>query len=77
MPGLDPMILAELQQMLHDINPYVDNFHQAGNLLKHNPSLDLKLIITNNRINDPRRYNTPNASEVAAIMIGDEQEIEH
>jgi hypothetical protein len=38
MPGLDPTILAELQQMLHDINPYVNIFRQAGNLLKHNTS---------------------------------------
>ena len=64
------MILAELQQMLYNINPYVDKFRQAGNLLKHNPSLDLKLVITNNRTKDPRCYNTPNASEVTAIMIG-------
>ncbi|CAB5217443.1 unnamed protein product [Rhizophagus irregularis] len=77
MPGLDPMILGELQQMLHNINPYVNQFRQAGNLLKHNPSLDLKLVITNNRTKDPQRYNTPNASEVAAIMIGNGQEIEH
>jgi len=76
-PGLDPVILAELQQMLHDINPYVNKFRQVGNLLKHNPSLDLKLVITNNRTKDPRRYNTPNASEVAAIMIGDGQETEY
>ncbi len=77
MPGLDPMILAELQQMLHNINPYVNNFRQVGNLLKYNPSLDLKLIITNSRTKDPRRYNTPSASEVAAIIIGTGQEIEH
>ena len=70
MPGLDPIILAELQQMLHDINPYVNIFRQAGNLLKNNPLLDLKLVITNNRTKDPQCYNTPNASEVAAIMIG-------
>jgi hypothetical protein len=76
MSGLDPMILAELQQMLHNINPYVNRFRQVGNLLKNNSSLDLKLIITNKRTKDSRRYNTPNASEVAAIMIGDGQEIE-
>ena len=71
MDNLDSTILAELQQMLHDINPYVNIFRQAGNLLKQNPLLDLKLIITNNRTKDSRRYNTPSASEVAAIMIGD------
>ncbi|RGB32558.1 hypothetical protein C1646_626032, partial [Rhizophagus diaphanus] len=37
MPRLDPIILGELQQMLHDINSYVNQFRQAGNLLKHNP----------------------------------------
>ena len=75
--NLDSTILAELQQMLHDINPYVNIFRQAGNLLRHNPSLDLKLVITNNRTKDSRRYNTPTASEVAAIMIGDGQETEN
>ena len=75
--NLDSTILAELQQMLHDINPYVNIFRQAGNLLKQNPLLDLKLIITNNRTKDSRRYNTPSASEVAAIMIGDGQETEN
>ena len=48
MDNLDSTILAELQQMLHDINPYVNIFRQAGNLLKQNPLLDLKLVITNN-----------------------------
>ncbi|RIA88368.1 hypothetical protein C1645_826433 [Glomus cerebriforme] len=51
-PGLDFIILTELQQMLHNINPYVNRFRQVGNLLKHNPSLDLKLVITNNRTKD-------------------------
>ena len=76
-PSLDFTILAELQQMLHDINPYVNIFRQAGNMLKYNPLLDLKLVITNNRTKDTRRYNTPSASEVAVIMIGDGQETQH
>ena len=45
--------------MLHNINPYVNIFRQAGNLLKQNPSLDLKLVITNSRMKDSQRYNTP------------------
>ena len=77
MPNLDSTILAELQQMLHNINPYVNIFRQAGNLLKHNPLLDLKLVITNNKTKDSRRNNTSSVSEVAAIMIGDGQEIEY
>src|SRR5437762_13422230 len=63
--------------MLNNINPYINKFQQDENLLRHNPSLDLKLIITNNRTKDSRRYNTPSASEVAAIMIGDGQETEN
>ena len=63
--------------MLHDINPYVNIFRQAANLLKQNPLLDLKLIITNNRTKDSRLYNTPSVSEVAAIMIGNGQETEN
>jgi hypothetical protein len=52
-PSLDFIILTELlQQMLHDINPYVNIFRQAENMLKYNPLLDLKLIITNNRTKD-------------------------
>jgi len=53
MPGLDPVIFAELQQMLHNINPYVNKFCQVRNLLKHNFLLDSKLVITNNRTKDP------------------------
>ena len=63
--------------MLHNINLYVNIFRQIGNLLKSDPLLDLRLVITNNRTKDSRRYNTPNASEVAAIMIGDGQETQY
>ena len=77
LPDLDASILLELQQMLYTINPYVTVFRQVSNLLRSDPLIDLKLVITNDRTKDSRRYNTPNASEVAAIMIGDGQEIEH
>ena len=77
MPGLNPVILVKLQQILHNINPYVNKFYQIRNLLKHNPLLDLKLVITNNRTKDSWHYNTPNASEVAAIMISNRQETEY
>ena len=70
MPGLDSTILAELQRMLHNINPYVNIFRQVGNLLKSDPLLDLRLVITNNKIKDSQCYNTLNVSEVMIIMIG-------
>ncbi len=40
--------------MLHDINLYVNIFHQIRNILKYDPLLDLKLVITNNRTKDSR-----------------------
>ncbi|CAG8810159.1 21578_t:CDS:2, partial [Cetraspora pellucida] len=76
MPGLDPVILGELQQMLHDLNPYCNIFKQAGHMLLANPLLNLRIAITDNRKEDPRRYNTPTALEVAVIMIGDGQNSE-
>ncbi|CAG8689944.1 17459_t:CDS:1 [Cetraspora pellucida] len=54
MPGLDPVILGELQQMLHDLNPYCNIFKQAGHMLLANPSLNLRMAITDNRKKDPR-----------------------
>lgn len=33
------------------------------------------MIIHGDRIQDPRRYNAPTASEVAAIMVGDGHEL--
>ncbi|CAG8656305.1 5972_t:CDS:2, partial [Racocetra fulgida] len=34
MPSLDPVTLLELQNMLHDINPYVHVFKQTGDILQ-------------------------------------------
>src|SRR6266498_5463368 len=39
MLGLDSTILAEFQQMLYDIKPYVNTFRQVRNLLKSDPLL--------------------------------------
>ena len=36
MPNLDPVILEELQQMLHDVNPYCEMFKQAGDIVRLN-----------------------------------------
>ncbi|CAG8640302.1 2430_t:CDS:2, partial [Diversispora eburnea] len=73
-PDLDPIILAELQQMLHQVNPYVKIFHQARDIFKNDPMIDLRMVITNNRTKDPRHYNVPSAAEVAIIMAEDGQE---
>lgn len=69
MPQLDPTTLAGLQDMLHRINPYVSIFQQARDTWLTNPVLPISMIIRYSRDNDPRRYNTPTANEVAAIVI--------
>ena len=51
--------------MLHDINPYVQVFQQTGRLLQQN-SQNLIMIIT-----DSQCYNVPTTSEIAAIIVGD------
>ncbi|CAG8786110.1 20907_t:CDS:1, partial [Cetraspora pellucida] len=76
MPSFDSTILANLQQMLHNINLYANMFHQVEYFLNCDLLLDLKLVITNNRTKDPHHYNTPSASEVAIIIIRNRQEAE-
>ncbi|CAG8734816.1 5946_t:CDS:2 [Cetraspora pellucida] len=59
--------------MLYNINPYSSMFRQVSNIHRLDSSLDLKMIITNNRREDPRHYNIPTISEIAVIMISDKQ----
>ena len=65
MPSLNQVTLAALQNMLHDINPYVQVFQQTGRLFQQN-SQKLTMIIT-----DSQCYNVPTTSEIAAIIVGD------
>ncbi|CAG8688546.1 23078_t:CDS:2, partial [Cetraspora pellucida] len=69
MSKLDPQILATLQQMLHDINPYCRIFNQATNILNLNSIFNFKMVITNSRSKDSRHYNILTASEVAPNSI--------
>ena len=62
--------------MLNHINPYVKTFCQASDMLKSDRLLDIKMVITDNRTTDPRRYNIPRAAEVAVIIVRNGQEIE-
>jgi hypothetical protein len=63
--SLNQVTLAVLQNMLHDINPYVQVFQQTGRLQQQN-SQNLTMIIA-----DSRCYNVPTTSEIAAIIVGD------
>ncbi|CAG8637245.1 13302_t:CDS:2 [Cetraspora pellucida] len=76
MPSLDASVLADLQQMLDQVNPYVTVFRQVRNKLTQKPATTLSMIIRADRTADLRRYNISAANEVAAILVGNEHETE-
>ena len=68
---LHPNILHQLQTMLHDVNPYAQLYENARRRLSSHPTAALSLRLVTLRNKDSRRYNTPTANEVGAIMVGD------
>jgi hypothetical protein len=72
MPSLDPMMLDRLLTMMYNINPYVEVFKMARDMMATEGALvDLKLHLIASRTKDARRYNVPTADEVATLMVGD------
>jgi hypothetical protein len=75
MPSLDPMTLDRLLTMMYNINPYVEVFKMARDMMAtEGASMDLKLRLIAFRTKDARRYNVLMANEVAALMVGDGSE---
>jgi hypothetical protein len=58
MPSFDPTMLDRLLTMMYNINPYVEMFKMARDMMatKGAPT-DLKLRFIASRTKDPRRYN--------------------
>ncbi|XP_035832001.1 uncharacterized protein LOC110870495 [Helianthus annuus] len=69
--AFDVQIIEELTLMLDTNNALVKIYRQARNCLNENPYIDLKLCLIGKRSKDGRTYNLPEASEVAALVIGD------
>ena len=63
----DVNVFRKLQNIMMDINPYIKIFRQAKELSGQNISIK----IFNDPKLDPRIYNNPNVSEVAAIIVDD------
>ncbi len=75
MPSLDPMMLDRLLTMMYNINPYVEMFKMARDMMAtESAPVDLKLHLIASRTKDARRYNVPTADEVAALMVGDDSQ---
>lgn len=57
--------------MLNETNPYVKKFRSAKDRFAINPNDSFHMRIVSDRVNDGRTYDTPTASEVAALIPGD------
>ncbi|MFS8003020.1 putative helitron helicase-like domain-containing protein [Helianthus anomalus] len=69
--AFDFQIIEELKVMLDSNNALVKSYRQARNCFNENPYIDLKLRLIGKRAKDGRTYNLPEASKVAALVIGD------
>jgi hypothetical protein len=75
MPLLDPTTLDRLLTMMYHINPYVEMFKMARDMMAiEGAPMDLKPRLIASRTKDARRYNVPTTDEVAALMVGDGSE---
>jgi hypothetical protein len=76
MPSLDPTTLDWMLIMMYNINPYVEVFKMARDMMAtEGAPMDLKLCLIASRTKDARRYNVPTADEVVALMIRDDSEV--
>ncbi len=72
MPLFDLMTLDRLLTMMYNINPYVEMFKMARDMMAiEGAPTDLKLRLIASRIKDARRYNVPTADEVTTLMVRD------
>ena len=69
---IDRTLLAQLQIMLHIVNPYIRDFKTAFEKGLINDSH--KIVIRADKRppgQHPRRYNAPSCSEIAALLINE------
>ncbi len=72
MPLLDPTTLDRLLTMMYNINPYVEVFKMARDMMAiEGAPTDLKLRLIASRTKDACRYNMLMVDEVITLMVGD------
>ena len=75
--GLDSTVLLDLTRMLEEHNPYARQFKALGNASTPTATLILQTPCNEARTvngNDARTYRLPTASEVAILVLGDDDE---
>lgn len=60
-----------LMKMLNEVNTYVKQFRSAKDRFTADPDDAFHMRIVSDRLKDGRTYNTPTATEVAALIPGD------
>lgn len=73
----DPTLMADLDSMLREHNPFVPLYKRAHQILTETPSnqrQEVSACITLQEGTDTRRYNLPTVEEVAAILPGSGEE---
>uniref|UniRef100_A0A0D3DMZ3 ATP-dependent DNA helicase n=1 Tax=Brassica oleracea var. oleracea TaxID=109376 RepID=A0A0D3DMZ3_BRAOL len=68
---LRKQVIERIVKMLDEVNPYVHQFRSARERFSTNPEETLHMRIVSSREKDGRTYDTPTASEVAALIPGD------
>lgn len=64
-------VIERLVKMLDEVNPCVNQFRTARERFRSFPEEKLHMRIVSNRETDGRTYDTPTASEVAALIPED------
>ncbi len=76
MPSLDPMTLNWLLTMMYNINPYVEMFKMARDMMAiEGAPTNLKLRLIAFWTKDADRYNVLTTDEVIALMVGNGSEV--
>lgn len=66
---LSPNLVRSIQNLLHQINPYVHQFRCASELLLKDPRMDLQIVIFQDPNADRRPYNAPTASKWLPLYL--------
>ncbi|XP_036347381.1 uncharacterized protein LOC118756745, partial [Rhagoletis pomonella] len=71
-PNLDSGLVSSLQNMLHNVNPYVNSFKAALESVSDDECSNYKFVITADKRpigSHPGRYNAPTTNEVAVLLV--------
>ncbi|KAG9442189.1 hypothetical protein H6P81_018043 [Aristolochia fimbriata] len=72
--GVDECLVQIIKDMLDSVNPYVQVFRSARDMINIYQNTELSIRILDSRQTVGRQYNAPTTSEVAAILVGDGSE---